>query len=97
MELLKLAAGDVINVTMNGVQTFVPAAGVEIIILQQFAENSNFAGGIYDGTDYATNYSATSGNNTTPWQGNRLGITNTLYYQSNSTAASKGFSGIQIK
>jgi hypothetical protein len=94
-----LAAGDVINITMDGLTAYQPAAGVEIYVLKTFRANTwgvyvGFQNGVTTSSNYngATNSTA---NRAADW--NKFCITNAEYYYVSASVAGSGFSGIQIK
>ena len=96
-----LAAGDVVNVMLLGASQFYqPAAGGEIVILQQFADAVNGNYGITsNGTNYASNYFIHDSTNTS-YAGfipSKMAITNGFYYRAHNTDTNLGFSGIQTK
>jgi len=94
-----LAAGDVINIDMDALTSYQPAAGVEIFILKTFRANIwNVYIGFQNGTTTSTNFnnaSASTTNRTADW--NKFCITNAEYFYQSYTGAGTGFSGIQIK
>lgn len=97
-----MAVGDVINFQGNSATSFIPAAGVEIMVLKNFSGSvSSWNYGLFDGVNYCRAYVENSGSNTwydPPAAGNKFGITNTLYYYNNSSQTTRrGFSGIQTK
>jgi|TARA_R110002110_G_scaffold98364_1_gene251815 hypothetical protein len=95
-----MAVGDVISATYvdGGATTFVPAAGIEIMVTAGLGRNTSVSFGISDGTitaysDYDENTSIGGRN-----AGNiKLGITNTYYVYFNGNSGNVGFTGIQIK
>ena len=94
-----LAAGDVINIDMDGLTAYQPAATVEIFVLKTFRANT---WGVYVGFQNGTTTSATYNgaansvaNRSADW--NKFCITNAEYYYQSSGTAGTGFSGIQIK
>ena len=92
-----MAAGDVINFLANGVVSFQPAAGVEIIVLRVFGNAGTLSTGISDGATSAQDYFSP----VAPYQqlgsSNKFGITNSEYFILTPSSAFVGFSGIQIK
>lgn len=94
-----MAIGDVISQTwVAGAVSFVPAAGVEIMVLSGFGRTTTVSFGIDDGvrsayTDFDENTSIGGRNS-----GNiKIGITNTHWLYLNGSSAGVGFTGIQIK
>jgi hypothetical protein len=94
-----MAAGDVVNVMLLGASQFYqPAAGVEIVILQQFMDAVNGNYGITsNGTNYASNYFIYNSAGEGVLTLSKLAITNGFYYRAHNTDTNVGFSGIQIK
>jgi hypothetical protein len=94
-----MTVGDVININMSGTDNYQPAAGVEIMVLKTFmGDNGSNRYGFTDGTQ-STNlfYQPSTFRYDQAGIGTKFGITNSQYYYNTSTAAEKGFSGIQIK
>lgn len=94
-----MAAGDVINITMDGLTSYQPAVGVELFILRTFRANSasvyvGFQNGVTTSSSYSTAGSAVN-DRTASW--NRFAITNAEYYYVSASTANSGFSSIQIK
>mgnify|MGYP003672644021 CR=1 FL=1 len=91
-----MAVGDIISAVAPGLTlNFVPAAGVEIIIMYSGTADIGFIG-ISDGvttTQSLTQYS-TGGLGTYIY---KVGITNTNYLYVAATNSNCGYSGIQIK
>ena len=94
-----LAAGDVINIDMDGLTAYQPAATVEIYVLKTFrADADNVEVGFQNGTNTSNNYnnaSASATDRTADW--NKFCITNAEYYYQSTGSVGTGFSGIQIK
>ena len=91
--------GDVVSVAMNNANSYVPAAGIEIIVLKNFCDIENGNGyGITTAaaTAWNANYNGTSNANSAGL-GTKFGITNTEYYYNAFGTTANGFSGIQIK
>jgi hypothetical protein len=95
-----MVVGDTI-IHSNGLSgfTFVPAASVEIMILNIYTNNVNGHYGLTNGVDnlkvYATNGAA---NQILSAAVTKMGITNTFYWnQVTNTNTETGFSGIQLK
>ena len=92
-----MAVGDIVNFLANAVTSYVPAAGVEIIITNTFINQSTTEMGLSNGVIKAVHYS----NNATGTYGSipakNYGITNTNYFWMSPSTTSKGFSGIQTK
>ena len=86
-----MAVGDIISSVTAG-STFVPASGVEIILLS-FMDNGALAIGITDGVSISENLlAAWNAADNQNWHNNKVGITNSIYLNTNN-----GFTGIQIK
>lgn len=94
MVLLKMVSGDVVNWCSNGATTYVPAAGIEIVLLQVFINAQSIEYGIQDGVQWGRNYTP-SGAAYLP-NAEKMAITNSHSFQI-TTQTNVGFSGIQIK
>jgi|TARA_R110000796_G_C14322623_1_gene408037 hypothetical protein len=92
-----LAVGDIINVSTNGVTSWQPAAGIEIIVLKTFSGASPAYMGMSNGTVNPNSYYDRSDTSNSSGTGIKYGITNTLYYYNSINGTESGFSGIQIK
>ena len=90
-----MASGDVVNWCSNAATTYVPAVGVELMIVQVFLNGQTMQYGIQDGIDWARQY-VISNNNEGEFAACKYGITNSHYYQSDSKTET-GFSAIQLK
>ena len=94
-----LAAGDVINIDMDGLTAYQPAAGVEIFVLKTFRANTWAVYlGFQNGTTTSATYSGainSTANRSADW--NKFCITNAEYYYVSASVTGSGFSGIQIK
>ena len=89
-----MAVGEAVNKYFHTVDTFQPAANVEIMVLCVFTGALDDLVGITNGVNTANSnvyYSYPNPNS------NRFIITNTDYYETDSIHANAGFSGIQIK
>lgn len=86
-----------INVYLTGT-TFVPAVGVEIVVLTNFGVPTFYVGitnGVNTSYIYNQDYNNFSGQTGTM---SKFGFTNTFhYYNSQGGSNQTGFSGIQIK
>jgi hypothetical protein len=93
-----MAVGDIINEIVL-TTSFVPAAGVEILILKVFRSNSfNVRVGFSDGVNHPNAYLDTAASVANRMADvTRYGITNTDYFYMSSSGTEFGFSGIQIK
>ena len=94
-----MAAGDVVNIDMDGLTSFQPAAGVELFVLKTFRNQTalttvGFQNGVTTSWTYNTSAVASS-NRTADW--NRFAINNTEYYYQLTGTVGTGFSAIQIK
>jgi|TARA_R110000751_G_C13587277_1_gene460586 hypothetical protein len=89
-----MVSGDVINTLGGG--SFTPAAGVQIIVLTIFNNQTNAYTGITDGVTIGRNYWETGGSNSAKSGLSRMGITNAIYFYSDSVSPNGGWSGIQI-
>ena len=94
-----MAVNDIINISMDGISSYQPAAGVEIYILKTFRANTwgryvGFQNGVTTSSNYQASTAAVA-NRSADW--NRFAITNAEYYYVNGTDAGSGFSGIQTK
>ena len=86
-----MVVGDVVNVVGT---IFVPAVGVEIIVLFNFGGAVVMYWGFDDGATWVNQYRAiTASIYSNSAIGTKFGITNTHYWRSTGL----GFSGIQIK
>ena len=92
-----MAVGDIINVSADGVNSWQPAAGIEIIVLKTFMGSTTGYTGITNGTVSPNQYVDRSDTNNANQVGNKYGITNTFYYYNSIGSSTTGFSGIQIK
>ena len=95
-----MTVGDIVNIDLTALTTYVPAAGVEILILKSFTNDQNMSYGFTNGVALATAYYVVGSYPVyydSSATGTKFGITNTQYYTNNSTSGNKGFSGIQIK
>ena len=94
-----LAAGDVVNITMDGLTSYQPSLNTELFILKTFRANVwNVYVGFQNGVTTSSNYSssaATVGNRAADWS--KFAITNAEYYYVNASTTNSGFSAIQIK
>jgi len=91
-----MAVGDIVNIALNSATSYQPAAGIEILILKTFNGTTVAYIGITDGAITANNYldyNAAGPNEI----GNKMGITNSLYYSTVAALATSGFTGIQLK
>ncbi len=89
-----MAVGEAVNRYFNTVDTFQPAAGVEIVVMVTFTGSADDLVGITNGTSTAnSNVYFTYPNPNS----NRFIITNTDYYKTDSIHTQAGFSGIQTK
>ena len=93
-----MVSGDVVNFLANSAISYVPAVGVEIIILQVFYNQTTNSSGLTDGATNAIQYvNAAVGGLVQYQMTQKLGITNTNYFTISPSSANVGFSGIQIK
>lgn len=94
-----LASGDVVNITMDGLTSYQPAAGVELFILKTFRANVwAVYVGFQNGVTTSSNYSSaapTAANRAADWS--RFAITNAEYYYVSAATTNSGFSALQIK
>ena len=93
MEFLKMAVGDIINFNGDSASSYQPAAGIEIMVLMIYINNTAMWWGMTDGTTVTRNYSNDYGKNTFT----KYGITNTQYFYLDAIRTATGFSGLQIK
>ena len=93
-----MAVGDIINQNMTGITAWVPAVGIEVIVVNIFIDNSGGRWGFTNGVWSTTNYSAVTNFTNVGGGISKIGITNSAYWtQTTGTGATQGFSGIQIK
>ena len=94
-----LAAGDVVNITMDGLTSYQPAATVSLFILKTFRANVwSVYVGFQNGVTTSGTYSSaapTEANRASDWS--RFAITNSEYYFVSAATNDSGFSAIQIK
>ena len=94
-----MVVGDIVNIKMDGLTSYQPALGVELIVLKTFRWTTalqyiGFQDGITQTATYNTVAVATS-NRSADWS--RFGITNASYYYNATGSAGTGFSAIQTK
>ena len=94
-----LAAGDVVNITMDGLTSYQPSLNTELFILKTFRANVwsvyvGFQNGVTTSGTYSSS-AATEANRSSDW--NRFAITNSEYYFVSAATNDSGFSAIQIK
>tara|TARA_R110000823_G_scaffold247348_1_gene371151 strand:+ start:223 stop:510 length:288 start_codon:yes stop_codon:yes gene_type:complete len=95
-----MAVGDIISITYadGGATSFVPAAGIEIMVTAGLGRTTTVAFGINDGVDVAWSdfdeNTSIGGRNSANI---RIGITNTYFLYLNGNSDGVGFTGIQIK
>jgi hypothetical protein len=95
-----LTVGDIVNISMTGVNSYQPASGIEIIVLMNFSGSVTMYYGHTDGVQDTAQFfagSASTPNYINPVLGNKSGFTNARYYYNTSAHALKGFSGVQTK
>ena len=89
-----MAVGDVVNVLLNSATSYQPAAGISLVIMTNFNGEAAFQYGVTNGVLTAVNYTAADNS---VMLGQKIGITNTVYYYLSAGAATSGFTAIQIK
>ena len=92
-----MAVGDIVNWLANSVTSYQPAAGIEIIIMRIFGDAGTYSIRVTDGVIAAGDYMTSIAPYQQMSSSNKIGITNTSYFQFLPSSSTRGFSGIQIK